>query len=944
MKGTLIALSSLAPQYLLSQSSWQAKQYRLQPQSHSNSCSNAASAQQDLASEELSTKGTPDVTQDSEVASQIEVLNVLVSLLEGASGTLGLLLAASLFSCISSFHGGLPAEAVSTLHLRVLTASLDNSPVIPSGLAAQVYLLACLQRLVTVIPEARLCLVSAYIVPKLVFLAGLGHCPHAQTDAVSTAADQLDSCVGVGIHVPASKLLTGMSLGLLSQLVMSNAAVDAVVMQQASPPSLCMLLQLLRGGAVGMLVEMLPYQPAAADLLCFMATQQQCKDAFLDSRVLAGLVDLLHTDPASAAQTHRRKAASILWRVATDCDKAKLEVAKAGVVAPAVAMLQCGCRDHTAAPAAIEAAYLLAVLAEHHCTHQLITTDASIAALLQIMHTAGQARTTSQTLDLDSARTAQQGRHSNGTPSTACLSDRGAGHMAASPAAGMAHQSHAVSDFMRHDEEDKGANAGVESACREEVCRQEQPEGTESSGSSAASAESISHSMDQSYQSNAGSHETGVLNGSSSASEPDQATAGACDGSQEVSSSLGSAGNAQRHDEGSMTESGADGGVDEIDSSSIHSRLLNAARAARTGTSGSGLSGDGLRREEHREQAASLVKDRLLVAANAALASLAGNADTHFAMVNEGAAPALVATLQHGSLNAQALACSSIQAIAASDARHTAVFARVGAIPWLVGLVSRQPSHACGRNAASALREVLQDETYQTEACGCGLTPALVAMLKSEDSDCQAAAAALLHTLAAATQNSRKKAISRAGGIASLVAVLGGAPAEGSMHAAQTLLHLAKQPDLKVLIVQGGAVSNVVQQLNSSFQTCSCQAPSAKLGPCYCTCSRAAAARLLGRLCSDPVAQMQLLTHNPLPALLNMTSGGCKQSVQYHDFDGNEVERECQKSKWIKESAAEYALLKIACYCDDEFRERMLNACIAQAWMGHDVSVGSMLF
>ena len=42
------------------------------------------------------------------------------------------------------------------------------------------------------------------------------------------------------------------------------------------------------------------------------------------------------------------------------------------------------------------------------------------------------------------------------------------------------------------------------------------------------------------------------------------------------------------------------------------------------------------------------MRDRLLVAANAALASLAGNADTHFATVNEGAAPALVATLQHG--------------------------------------------------------------------------------------------------------------------------------------------------------------------------------------------------------------------------------------------------------------------------------------------------------
>lgn len=56
-----------------------------------------------------------------------------------------------------------------------------------------------------------------------------------------------------------------------------------------------------------------------------------------------------------------------------------------------------------------------------------------------------------------------------------------------------------------------------------------------------------------------------------------------------------------------------------------------------------GQSGDG-----HRGQASGLVRDRLLVAANAALASLAGNADTHFAMVNEGAAPALVAALQHG--------------------------------------------------------------------------------------------------------------------------------------------------------------------------------------------------------------------------------------------------------------------------------------------------------
>lgn len=64
-----------------------------------------------------------------------------------------------------------------------------------------------------------------------------------------------------------------------------------------------------------------------------------------------------------------------------------------------------------------------------------------------------------------------------------------------------------------------------------------------------------------------------------------------------------------------------------------------------------GQIGDRQRRQDaegHRGQTAGLVRDRLLVAANAALASLAGNADTHFAMVNEGAAPALVAALQHG--------------------------------------------------------------------------------------------------------------------------------------------------------------------------------------------------------------------------------------------------------------------------------------------------------
>ena len=96
MKGTLVALSSLAPQYLLSQCNWQAKHHRLKPQSHSDN------GQRDVAPQALSGQNTPDGSKDcSELASQIEVLNVLVSLLEGASGTLGLLLAASLFRLAS---------------------------------------------------------------------------------------------------------------------------------------------------------------------------------------------------------------------------------------------------------------------------------------------------------------------------------------------------------------------------------------------------------------------------------------------------------------------------------------------------------------------------------------------------------------------------------------------------------------------------------------------------------------------------------------------------------------------------------------------------------------------------------------------------------------------------------------------------------------------------
>ena len=88
---------------------------------------------------------------------------------------------------------------------------------------------------------------------------------------------------------------------------------------------------------------------------------------------------------------------------------------------------------------------------------------------------------------------------------------------------------------------------------------------------------------------------------------------------------------------------------------------------------------------------------------------------------------------------------------------------------------------------------------------------------------------------------------------------------------------------------------------------------------------------------------MQLVQHNPVNALLDMLTGGCKAPVLYHDYEGNETQPQCEKTKFLMESAAEYALLKIACHCDSDFQEHMLNACIGRVWMGHNVPVALML-
>lgn len=99
VKGTLIALSTLAPQYLLTQSSWQASQHRVKPQPHSAIHSDPANAQQDAASPG---SGPSDLTQgSSEFAAHIEVLSMLISLLDHATADLALLVAASVYRLVA---------------------------------------------------------------------------------------------------------------------------------------------------------------------------------------------------------------------------------------------------------------------------------------------------------------------------------------------------------------------------------------------------------------------------------------------------------------------------------------------------------------------------------------------------------------------------------------------------------------------------------------------------------------------------------------------------------------------------------------------------------------------------------------------------------------------------------------------------------------------------
>lgn len=148
----------------------------------------------------------------------------------------------------------------------------------------------------------------------------------------------------------------------------------------------------------------------------------------------------------------------------------------------------------------------------------------------------------------------------------------------------------------------------------------------------------------------------------------------------------------------------------------------------------------------------------------------------------------------------------------------------------------------------------------------------------------------------------------------------------------------------QVLVVQAGAVAAIAHHLKTFQKSCSCSGRTSRPAACFCACSSAAAARLLGRLASNEIAQMQLRAFNPLAPLLFMMTGGCKHPVRYYDADGNELQQPCETSQMVMSSAAEYALIKIASHCDDELREHMLLECIAQSWMGNDVAFANMLF
>lgn len=243
----------------------------------------------------------------------------------------------------------------------------------------------------------------------------------------------------------------------------------------------------------------------------------------------------------------------------------------------------------------MQAAYLLAVLAEHPCTHQLIIHHGSTAALLQILHSSSQARTTSRTLDSVSA--SQQGgsqqpaatagqRNANPSmsvdqslPSGSGAAESGLGQTvtgAGNGGGGVGHAETSPYDVA----------SGLIRSCGDR-CQ----EGAEAGPSHVADeADVTAHAASRDVSCHDGIAEQGYTAaahvGSAAAGLPSSSTAAQTVHSMHSRSGTGSSGNlpgqnrAPLHSSSNSGEVNSSAGIAVAGGTSIHSRLLQAAHAA----------------------------------------------------------------------------------------------------------------------------------------------------------------------------------------------------------------------------------------------------------------------------------------------------------------------------------------------------------------------------
>ena len=118
-------------------------------------------------------------------------------------------------------------------HLRTILASLESNRYSSSARSASTYLVAALQCAIAGAPECRNELLASSALPKLLQLIRHDQrlrCQTESSDGVSTDLQHL--LVDTGAGAESSSTLTAAALGLMTQLVMSNRAVDPMVVCQ----------------------------------------------------------------------------------------------------------------------------------------------------------------------------------------------------------------------------------------------------------------------------------------------------------------------------------------------------------------------------------------------------------------------------------------------------------------------------------------------------------------------------------------------------------------------------------------------------------------------------------------------------------------------------------------------------------------------------------------